>query len=190
MRIDRLARLWLAEKADEGILPQTLDRYEMSLRTRILPALGRLRLVEAASVSRLDRFFKSIAASHPASARNARTVLGQMLAMAVRHDALDTNPVRELVRRRTRRPNVRALDVVELARVRAAIRAWSAAQANRPGPRHSGDLADIVDLLLATGARLGEVLALQWSDINLAGPRATVTLSGTMVYVKGRWYLR
>jgi integrase-like protein len=183
MRIDRLARLWLAEKAEEGVLPQTLDRYETSLRTRILPALGRLRLCEAASVSRLDRFLKTIASSHPASARNARTVLGQMLAMAVRHDALDTNPMRELARRRKRRREVRALDVTDLGQMRAAIRAWYAAQANRPGPRHSGDLADIVDLLLATGARLGEVLALRWSDVNLAG-RATVTTSGTVAYVK------
>jgi integrase len=190
IRLERLARLWLAEKADEGVLPQTLDRYETSLRTRILPALGRLRLCEAASVSRLDRFLKTIASSHPASARSARTVLGQMLAMAVRHDALDANPVRELARRRNRRREVRALDVTDLGRVRAAIRAWYAAQADRPGPRHSGDLADIIDLLLATGARLGEVLALRWTDVNLAGPRATVTISGTVVYVKGRGYYR
>jgi hypothetical protein len=134
MRLDRLAQLWLAEKADEGVLPQTLDRYETSLRTRILPALGRLRLVEAASISRLDRFLKTIASSHPASARNARTVLGQMLAMAVRHDALDTNPVRELARRRNRRREVRALDITDLGQARAAIRAWYAAQAHRPGP--------------------------------------------------------
>jgi integrase len=28
-------------------------------------------------------------------------------------------------------------------------------------------MADIIDLMLATGARIGEVLALRWSDVTL-----------------------
>lgn len=53
----------------------------------------------------------------------------------------------------------------ELDKVRTACRAWMTA--DRPGPKSSGDLADIIELMLATGARLGEVLALRWSDIDL-----------------------
>ncbi len=84
MRISRLGELWLDEVIAEGrVTPQTVSRYETSLRTAIRPALGNLRLREA-SVSRLDRFFKAVAAEHPAKARGAKCVLGQMLAMAVR----------------------------------------------------------------------------------------------------------
>ena len=60
----------------------------------------------------------------------------------------------------------------------------------KPGPRHTGDLADIVDLLLATGARIGEVLALRWEDLDLAAARPTLTISGTIVYVKGKGFFR
>jgi integrase len=197
MRIARLGELWLDEVIAEGrVTPQTIDRYETSLRTAIRPALGNLRLREA-TVSRLDRFFKTIAAKHPAKARGAKVVLGQMLGMAVRHDALATNPVRDIARLHKRRRAVKALNVEDLHTVRAAIRQWQTPTAGKPGPRHNGDLADTVDLLLATGARISEVLALRWADLDLrwadldlSVPRSRLTFSGTLVFVKGRGLFR
>ncbi len=47
----------------------------------------------------------------------------------------------------------------ELDTVRKALRAWTAKQ--RPGPKTSSDMADIIDLMLATGARIGEILAVR-----------------------------
>jgi integrase len=190
MRINRLSELWLDEIiTEERITPQTVDRYERSLRTAIRPAAGNLRLREA-SVSRLDRLLKAIAAKHPSKARGAKTVLRQMFAMAVRHGALTTNPVREVGGLRRNRRSVKALSVDDLHAVRAAIRDWQIPQAGKPGPRLTGDLADIIDLLLATGARIGEVLAVRWADLDMALPRPTLTISGTFVYVKGRGLFR
>lgn len=59
-----------------------------------------------------------------------------------------------------------------------------------PGPRRTPDLAHIVDILLATGGRIGEVLALRWHDIDLDTTLARLTFAGTIVYVKGRGYHR
>jgi len=47
-----------------------------------------------------------------------------------------------------------------------------------------------VDILLATGARIGEVLAIRWSDAELAGTSPVVTLSGTLVYLRGKGLFR
>src|SRR3546814_14670709 len=41
-------------------------------------------------------------------------------------------------------------------------------------------MADTIDLMLATGARIGEILALRWIDVHLAGDRPKVTISGTI----------
>jgi integrase len=57
------------------------------------------------------------------------------------------------------------LSVAELDAVRAAVRSWLGKE--RSGPRSSGDIADIIEVMLATGARIGEVLALRWADIDL-----------------------
>lgn len=77
-----------------------------------------------------------------------------MFALAVRRGALTTNPVRDTGRlRNPRRHKVRALDREQLDGVRAAIRKWQEPTPGMSGPRPTGD---IVDLMLATGARIGK----------------------------------
>jgi integrase len=44
--------------------------------------------------------------------------------------------------------------------------------------------------MLATGARIGEILALRWEDLDLAAERPTLTICGTLVYVKGKDFFR
>jgi integrase len=188
-KIDRLADLWLDDmKAGDDAVPQTIDRYTDAIRIVIKPALGKLRIREA-SAGRLDRCLKPLSQKHPAKAKLAKTVLGQMLAMAIRHDALTNNPIRGVGRLHKSERTVKALTDEDLDAVRAAIRGWQA-DSGASGPPRSDDLADIVDLLLATGARIGEVLAIRWSDLDLDATPASLTISGTLVYVKGKGLFR
>jgi integrase len=189
-RLNQLAESWIDEiTAEERLRPQTIHRYQTSLRTAILPALGNLRIREA-SVGRLDKFLRGIAKDHPSAAKGAKVVLGQMFALAVRHGAIPTNPVRDTGRLRKPRRKVVALTDEHLQAVRAAIRNWQQPVPGKPGPRHTGDLADIVDLMLATGARIGEILALRWEDLDLAAAGPTLTICGTLVQVKGKGVFR
>jgi integrase len=188
--VSTLANLWIEEiTAEERVTPQTINNYKTSLRTSILPAVGNLRIREA-TVGRLDKFLREIAKTRPSAAKNAKVVLGQMFALAVRHGALTTNPVGETGRLRKPRRTVRALEAEHLEGVRSAIRRWQQPTSGKAGPRPTGDLADIVDLMLATGARIGEILALRWEDTGLAAEHPTVTICGTIVYLKGKGYFR
>ncbi len=56
------------------------------------------------------------------------------------------------------------------------MRRW--VNADRPGPKY--DMADIIDLMLVTGCRIGEILALRWSDLDLDGDLPILTVSGTI----------
>jgi integrase len=189
-RISKLAELWIEEiTAEERLTPQTIQRYHTSLNTAVVPALGNLRVREA-SVGRLDRFLRDIAKDRPAAAKAAKIVLNQMFALAARHGAVPTNPVRDTGRLRKRRRKIVTLTDEHLQAVRTAIRDWQRPEPGKPGPRHTGDLADIVDLMLATGARIGEVLALRWEDLDLMAERPTLTICGTIVYVKGKGFFR
>lgn len=188
--LSTLGDLWIDEiTAEERLAPQTIDRYEKSLRTLIVPALGNLRLREA-TVGRLDRFLREIARDRPSAAKGAKVALSQMFALAVRHGAVPANPVRDTGRLRKPRREVTALTHEHLQTVRTAIRDWQQPRPSKPGPRHTSDLADIVDLMLATGARIGEILALRWADLDLAALHPTLTICGTIVYVKGRGFFR
>lgn len=93
---------------------------------------------------------------------------------------------------RLRKPRriVRALEAEQLEGVRSAIRQWQQPIPGKPGPRHTGDLTDVVDLMLATGARIGEILAVRWEDADLGAEHPTVTICGTIVYLKGKGFFR
>lgn len=66
----------------------------------------------------------------------------------------------------------------------------AAAHSRQAGTSAQRRPGHIVDLLLATGARIGEILALRWEDVDLAATQPTVTICGTIVYVKGKGFFR
>lgn len=181
-----LGTVWLAEIEHVGELsPQTIAQYRTDVDTICAPktGIGGLLLREA-TTSRIDRFLKTVSDKHPAKARRVRTVLGQMLGMAARHDAIDTNPIRDVARIRGSGKTVRALTVDELEVLRRTVRLWESS--TETGRSRTPWLLDLVDVLLGTGARIGEVLALRWSDVDLAAEPATVTISGTVVRLEGK----
>ncbi|MCP3423851.1 hypothetical protein [Nocardioides pinisoli] len=51
-------------------------------------------------------------------------------------------------------------------------------------------MPEIIDLLLATGCRIGEVLALRWTDIDLSATPPTVSISGTIKTETGKGTFR
>jgi len=176
--IAKLAALWLKYLRDEDrIEATTINEYERVLNKVVIPQLGGLRLREV-TTSRLDLFLVRLRATSASRQRKTKVVLGAMLGMAVRHDALPVNPVQQTSRIHRERSETRSLTLEDLNTVREALRAWTAEQ--RPGPKASNDMSDIIDLMLATGARIGEVLALRWADVALDADRPSLTINGTI----------
>jgi integrase len=91
--------------------------------------------------------------------------MGAMLDAAVELGSLTVNPVRGSLSISRPAPDPRSLTATELEAVRAAVRAWLSKE--RSGPKSSEDMADIIEVMLTTGTRIGEVLALRWADIDL-----------------------
>lgn len=175
--VESLARVWLAGlRADNELRPQSIEQYRSAIDAHIVPALGDVRVGEV-SVGLLDRFLR--ARKSPAVAKRCRVVLTGMFALAARHDAIDHNPVRETAKRTSERNAVRAMTVLEVAELRARVAAW--AGGNVSGPPRALDLPEILDVMVGTGARIGEVLALRRDDTDLAADPPTVTVRGTVV---------
>ncbi|GAB2763380.1 tyrosine-type recombinase/integrase [Nocardioides salsibiostraticola] len=173
-----LAALWLTYLRDERrIETTTINEYERVLQKVVIPELGGLRLREV-TTSRLDLFLVRLRATSSSRQRKAKVVMGAMLGLAVRHDALTVNPVLQTTRVRRERSETRSLTTQDLKVIRQSVRVWTDKQ--RPGPKATNDMVDIVDLMLATGARIGEILALRWVDIILDAPRAHLTINGTI----------
>ncbi|MCM3331398.1 site-specific integrase [Kocuria palustris] len=175
-RAAALAEVWLAEIAQSSRLPQTVAQYRRIIETVILPGIGGLTLWEA-TTGQLDRFLKGVAATMPG---RAKTVLAQMFGLAARHDAVRANPVPDTRLPERRAKEVRALSVEAVRALRRGLRAYLA-EPTASGPPRAQDLGDVVDVALGTGARVGELLALRWSDVDLGASPVTVTVSGTVV---------
>lgn len=110
----------------------------------MLPQLRSLRLREA-TTSRMDLFILEVRAKSASRQRKAKVVLGAMFDLAVRHDALSLNPIRHTARLRRPKTETKSLSIEDLVSVRTALRAWTTR--DRPGPRATSDMADIVDLI-------------------------------------------
>jgi integrase len=182
--IAKLAVLWLKYLRDEDrIESTTINEYERVLTKVVIPELGGVRLREL-TTSRIDLFLVRLRATSASRQRKTKVVMSAMLGMAVRHDALAVNPVQQTSRIHRERSETRSLTLEDLNTVREALRAWTAKQ--RPGPKASNDMADIVDLMLATGARIGEILALRWVDVALDADRPNLTINGTIKTEPGK----
>ncbi|MBO0609364.1 tyrosine-type recombinase/integrase [Myceligenerans salitolerans] len=174
------------------IRPQTIDEYERLLGNHAVPKLGKRRLNEltpAVCQGLLDSIVergKDGKFDLVTTASQVRSAVNQVLDRAVIHDALRDNPMRKTKAPAPQKPDPKALTVTDVYRLRAAVRAWEEDRRGKPGPKPRGHLPAAVDLMLGTGMRIGEVMALQWGAVNLSPDGLpTVAVEATMVDIKG-----
>lgn len=180
-----LVQIWLQDLELEGRLaPSTRELYERDMRTLVTPSFADLTLREI-TVSRVDRFLKKHAQSSYSKAKHAKVVLGLALGLAVRYDAIARNPVQATARLRRPAAKPTALTVTQIQSIRVVVAGWRTGT-GLSGPKPDGQLGPIIEVMLGTSARIGEVLALRRCDVDLAGSPPTARICGTIVSPKGR----
>lgn len=178
--LGELFEIWLSAKSSEdGIKAQTCGQYRQVWGTHGADQLGALRVTELPT-SRANAHIQAVAVDTPSQAGNLRIILRGMFSMAVRFDVLPVNPIVETKTAKLHRKSARAMTPAEFEQVRAAVEEY-ANHAGQGGPKPARLLLAFIEVLAATGARPGEVLALRWSDIDLLADPPTVTFSGTLV---------
>ena len=156
---------WLQRLRAEGRLKgTTINEYERVLRILVVPGLGDTSLLEL-TTEQINALLTGFGQHSIDRQRKAKVILGAMLDAAVADGALRNNPARGTLSISRPPASQVTLSRAEIAQVHPAVRNWLCK--DRPGPKSSGDMAAIIELMLATGARIGEVLALLWRNINL-----------------------
>ncbi|TLH50728.1 integrase [Mycolicibacterium neoaurum] len=110
-------------------------------------------------------------------AKQSKTILRGALQLAVMESVVPANPVRDVnpIRPQSAPKGAAALTADQLRSLLTAVRA-SAYCAQH-------DLADPITLLVATGLRRSELLALRWSDFD--ADAATLSVTGKLVRATG-----
>jgi integrase len=176
-RLAIIAELWFSQFQEQDRSPTTLQAYRDKLNRQILPGLGNLRIREM-TPGVVDRHLRAVATKHgTATAKMSRTVLSQILALAVRHDALDTNPTRDASPISTKPKKApRAFTQAQARQLTASLTYDHQAVAR--------DLPALVSTMLATGLRIGEAAALTWTNLDFETGR--ITVAGTVIRLRGQ----
>jgi integrase len=153
-------RSWIDTATTLTLSPKTAERYRQLINRQIIPHLGALPLQKLKPVQIATWHANLLkAGGHdggPLSARtvgHAHRVLHKALADAVRHELLTRNPAAVVSP-----PKVTAdeIEILSADQVKAALTAMRATS-----------IYPQIVVLLSTGMRRGELMGLQWGDVDL-----------------------
>jgi len=162
--------------AEDGRAIRTIDAYRYDAG-KLGRFLGGVRVGEA-TPARLDAALRSMRLTHGATmARRSRTLLRGGLQLAVLHNVLGTNPARDVqtITSKARPKGATALTAEQFPELLEKLRGSEACRKR--------DLADPITVLIATGLRRSELLALHWPDFDIG--TGTLAVSGKVVRQRG-----
>lgn len=170
--IAELSARFLSDHADAKRKPRTSAEYRRLLDKIIVPALGK-RKVEAVTRAEIAKLHHSLRAT-PYEANRILAVLGKMFALAEAWGWRSTasgNPARG-IEKFPEKMRERMLSPDELARLGESLKVFETGGG-------SPYIAASIRLLVFSGARLGEILGLQWAWVDLERGEARLPDSKT-----------
>ncbi|GAB7007799.1 hypothetical protein JCM18899A_52750 [Nocardioides sp. AN3] len=188
-----LEELWLADLELREISESTKENYRDDLRMHVRPFFEHYTLGEI-TTGRVEVFIKGQAAISYSRAKHTRTLLNLLFGFALRHDAIGRNPVEGTSPLRKPKGTPQAMTLEQVMKIRAAAAEWRTGP-EVMGPKPDNKVRDIIEVLLGTSMRPGEVLGLRPVDIEHR-PRAdgtrgmVVHVRGTVVYQTGKGWFR
>jgi integrase len=148
----------LCQRFEDEHLPRTRPGtqvdYKSLINRHILPALRNHKVVDV-TFSDIDALHRKISKDAPYRANRAIAILSKMFSLAVKWGYRADNPVKGIERNQEIKRN-RYLSGDEIVRLSLAL-----------AEHDDRDAANILRLLLLTGARRGEVLGMRWDQLDL-----------------------
>jgi integrase len=175
MTLGAFLEQWLADVVWQRNRPSTAQGYEFYVRKYIIPALGRHQ-IRKLTPQQVQRFLNETHAKGlaPRTVQYIRAILRRALNQALRWELVARNVATLADPPPGRSPEMRPLTTADARQFLAAAR----------GHRHEHLFA----VLLGTGLRIGEALALRWSDVDLDD--SVITVRHALERIHGRpWRL-
>lgn len=167
----------IARLVEDGRSPATISTYQFAAG-KLAKIAGSVRVGEA-TPDRIDAAIRSMRTAHgPTMARQSKTIMKGALQLAVMAKVLGANPVREVeqIKSKDQPHGATPLTADQLRGLLGKLQVDEYCIGN--------DLVDPITMLIATGLRRSELLALRWCDYSEEA--STITVSGKVVRATGK----
>jgi integrase len=166
---------FLVRHAEAKRKPRTAEEYRRVLKLHVYPAIGSTRIVDVTHAA-VARMHSSLAAT-PALANKAVAIISSVWRWASRHDGVSkhANPA-EGIERYPEERRERFLTPEELGRLGDTLRDAETVGLPGSGPKAMSEnrrfvlnphAVAAIRLLILTGARLREILDLEWTQVDI-----------------------
>jgi integrase len=152
---------WLSASAKPSVKVRTYEGYESIVRVRVAPRIGRKQLAKLTPLD-LQSLYSELADAglSARSIGHTHRVLHRALDQAVKWNILARNPCHGTTAPRPQRAEMKVLTPEQ-------VRAFLAATVDHPA--HA-----LYTLAVTSGMRVGELLGLQWGDVDLDAGHLTI----------------
>jgi integrase len=155
---------WLSDSAKHTVKATSYRAYESQIRNHIVPALGKVKLSRLTPAHLQSLYAAKLREGmKPASVRQIHAIMHKALEQAVRFNLIPTNPASKVDPPKVRQEEITPLTAEQANRLLDVTRD----ERNR--------FEALYALALTTGLRIGELLGLKWSDIDLDARRLRVS---------------
>src|SRR5699024_10298746 len=174
--LNEFVPVWRKERIKE-IAPNTMETYDYAFNGRILPAIGHYKLdkIKPLDIKNLVTNIEKegLASSSIAKVYNA---LNNLFKFAIENDVLQNNPMDKVKRPKVTYKKGQVYGTEELNKLYHLL-----------NEEENKQMALLVKTALLTGMRKGELLGLQWHDVDVANN--IIRIRHTLTYTKETGYL-
>jgi integrase len=173
---------WIKNYAEKNLAPKTLFRYKQMLETRVFPAMGHLKVEQVRPVHLMEfyanlqeegvRFDGKKEALSNQTILHHHRLLSTIFNDAVEWEVIPTNPAAKVKPPKVKRKQADFYGEEQMANLFTAL--------GEEDLKHK----TLVTLALFTGLRRGELMGLEWSDVDFENN--TIIVRRTSQYLPGK----
>ncbi len=179
---ENFIKRWLTEYAERDLAPKTVHRYKQILNSRVIPALGHLKVEQIRPVHLME-FYNNltedgIREDKKKGALSERTInhhhrlIHTVLQCAVQWQLIGSNPASRVKPPKVQRRTAKYYDEEQTAALLKALKGEKL--------KHKA----LVHLALFSGLRRGEIMGLEWSDFDFE--KGTLEVKRASQYIPGQ----
>lgn len=174
MRFKELVELYFRDYAPYELKPATIYNYDKDLKAHILPKFGNTKIANIA-ISDMSRFFTSLNCA-PETSRKMKIIMSSVFSFGVRQGYISNNPCVGALYKKDNSTvkNVKFYNKEQCKKLLELTSEYSV-------------FNTIVQTLLFTGLRVGELLSASWKNVSFDDN--TLTIESTLTYADGKWFL-